>query len=98
MALQGILDMEKCQVRARGSQPRSQGDSADQDGLNTRASCEAAIQHSEKTDTNLNVRMLCSRGDKISLPDSVSVISVASFLSKVAVEGLFVQDAVVVAD
>ena len=50
------------------------------------------------TDTKTDVRMLGSKGDGMSLTDSVSVTRVASFLVKVAVEGLFVQSAVVVAN
>jgi hypothetical protein len=44
------------------------------------------------------VRTLGSKGDGMSWTDSVSVTSVASFLVKVAVEGLFVKSAVVVAN
>jgi hypothetical protein len=40
------------------------------------------------TDTKKNVKTLGSKGDGMSLTDSVSVTSVASFLVKVAVEGL----------
>ena len=50
------------------------------------------------TDTKTDVKTLGSKGDGMSLTDSVSVTSVASFLVKVAVEGLFVQSAVVVAN
>ncbi len=50
------------------------------------------------TDTKTDVRTLGSTGDGMSLTDSVSVTSVASFLVKVAVEGLFIKSAVVVAD
>jgi hypothetical protein len=50
------------------------------------------------TDTKTEVRILGSRGDGMSITDSVSVTNVASFLVKVAVEGLFVQSAVVVAN
>ncbi|KAF2492475.1 NAD(P)-binding protein [Lophium mytilinum] len=50
------------------------------------------------TDTKTYVRTLGSKGDGMSLTDSVSVTSVARFLVKVAVEGLFVQSAVVVAN
>lgn len=49
------------------------------------------------TDTNTDVKTLGSKGDGMSVTDSVSVTSVASFLVKVAVEGLFVQSAVVMA-
>lgn len=42
------------------------------------------------------VKTLGSKGDGMSLTDSVSVTSVARFLVKVAVEGLFVKSAVVV--
>ncbi len=48
----------------------------------------------EETD----VRTLGSHGKGMSLTDSVSVTSVARFLVKIAVEGLFVKSAVVVAD
>ncbi|KAE8450857.1 hypothetical protein EG329_005770 [Mollisiaceae sp. DMI_Dod_QoI] len=50
------------------------------------------------TDTKTDVRTLGSKGDGMSLTDSVSVTSVARFLVKVAVEGLFVKNAVVVAN
>jgi hypothetical protein len=50
------------------------------------------------TDTKTDVKTPGSKGDGMSLTDSVSVTSVASFLVKVAVEGLFVQSAVVVAN
>jgi hypothetical protein len=50
------------------------------------------------TDSKTDVRTLGSQGDGMSLTDSVSVTSVASFLVKVAVEGLFVKSAVVVSD
>lgn len=50
------------------------------------------------TDTKTDVKTLGSKGDGMSVTDSVSVTSVASFLVKVAVEGLFVQSAVVVAN
>jgi len=42
------------------------------------------------------VKTLGSSGEGMSLSDSVTVASVASFLVKVAVEGLFVRSAVVV--
>lgn len=50
------------------------------------------------TDTKTDVRTLGSTGEGMGLTDSVSVTSVASFLVKVAVEGLFIQSAVVVAN
>ena len=50
------------------------------------------------TDTKMDVRTRGSKGDGMSWIDSVSVASVASFLVKVAVEGLFVKSAVVVAN
>ena len=50
------------------------------------------------TDRNTDVKTLGSKGDGMSLTDSVSITSVAGFLFKVAVEGLFVQSAVVVAN
>ncbi|KAH7410787.1 NAD-dependent epimerase/dehydratase [Cadophora sp. MPI-SDFR-AT-0126] len=43
-----------------------------------------------------DVRLLGSNGDGMSMSDSVSVASVARFLVKVAVEGLFIKSAVVV--
>jgi uncharacterized protein YbjT (DUF2867 family) len=48
--------------------------------------------------TKTAVKTLGSKGDGMSLADSVTVTSVASFLVKVAVEGLFVRDTVVVAN
>lgn len=48
------------------------------------------------TDTRTEVRTLGSKGDGMSLSDSVNVSSVARFLIKVAVEGLFIKSAVVV--
>ena len=48
------------------------------------------------TGTKKDVKMLGSKGDGMSMTDSVSVTSVARFLVKVAVEGLFIQSAVVV--
>lgn len=50
------------------------------------------------TGTKMDVKTLGSKGDGMTLSASVSVTSVASFLVKVAVEGLFVQSAVVVAN
>jgi hypothetical protein len=50
----------------------------------------------KSTDTKRDVRTLGSKGVGMSMTDSVSVTSVASFLVKVAVEGLFIQSAVVV--
>ncbi|KAF2668871.1 NAD(P)-binding protein [Microthyrium microscopicum] len=50
------------------------------------------------TDTKKDVRTLGSNGEGMGLGDSVSVASVASFLVKVAIEGLFVRSAVVVAN
>lgn len=52
----------------------------------------------QKPTKTKDVRTLGSKGDGMSLTDSVGVASVARFLVKVAVEGLFVQSAVVVAD
>lgn len=52
----------------------------------------------KSTDMKTEVRMLGSKGDGMSMMDSVNVTSVASFLVKVAVEGLFVKSAVVVAN
>jgi len=48
------------------------------------------------TDTKTEVKTLNSKGEGMSMTDSVSVSSVARFLVKIAVEGLFVRDAVVV--
>lgn len=48
------------------------------------------------TGTKKDVKTLGSKGDGMSMTDSVSVTSVANFLVKVAVEGLFIQSAVVV--
>lgn len=50
------------------------------------------------TKAKKDVRTLGSKGDGMSLTDSVGIASVARFLVKVAVEGLFIQSAVVVAD
>jgi hypothetical protein len=81
---QGILGVDQRQVRARGSQPRRQGDSADEDGLDSCEGCEAAIRDQKPTDTKTDVKTLGSKGAGMSLTDSVSVTSVASFLVKVA--------------
>ncbi|KAJ9653459.1 hypothetical protein H2198_007355 [Neophaeococcomyces mojaviensis] len=48
------------------------------------------------TDTKMDLKTLSSDGDGMRMSDSVSVASVARFLVKVAVEGLFVKSAVVV--
>ena len=57
------------------------------------------LQFDEKpTDAKADVRTLGSEGVGMSLSDSVSIASVARFLVKVAVEGLFVKSAVVVAN
>ena len=57
------------------------------------------FDHQKPVETKkADVRTLGSKGDGMSLTDSVSVISVANFLIKVAVEGLFIQSAVVVVD
>jgi hypothetical protein len=48
------------------------------------------------TDSKTDVKTLGSEGNGMSLTDSVSVTSVASFLVQVAVEGLFIKSAVVV--
>jgi hypothetical protein len=50
----------------------------------------------KSTDTKMSVKTLGSKGDGMSLTDSVTITSVASFLVKAAVEGLFVKSAVVV--
>ncbi|PMD33315.1 NAD(P)-binding protein [Hyaloscypha variabilis F] len=52
----------------------------------------------KKTETKRDVRTLGSTGDGMNMTDSVSVTSVARFLVKVAVEGLFIKSAVVVAN
>ncbi|CAO2653045.1 Nn.00g024560.m01.CDS01 [Neocucurbitaria sp. VM-36] len=44
------------------------------------------------------VKTLGSKGEGMRMMDSVSVVSVARFLVKVTVEGLFIQDAVVITD
>lgn len=49
-------------------------------------------------DTQTDIRTLGSKGEGMSLNDKISVISVANFLVKVGSEGLFVQNAVVVAN
>lgn len=58
------------------------------------------LQFDDQKPANMttDVKTLGSKGDGMTLTDSVSVASVASFLVKVAVEGLFVQSAVVVAN
>jgi hypothetical protein len=56
------------------------------------------FDNQKQNDTKKDVRTLGSNGDGMSMTDSVSVTSVASFLVKVAVEGLFVKSAVVVAN
>ena len=50
------------------------------------------------TDKETDVQTLGSKGDGMRMTDSVSVASVASFLVKVAVDGLFIKCAVVVRD
>ncbi|KAL2069623.1 hypothetical protein VTL71DRAFT_14302 [Oculimacula yallundae] len=50
------------------------------------------------TDADMEIRTLGSEGNGMSLTDSVTVASVARFLLKVAVEGLFIKSAVVVAN
>ncbi|KAH7346494.1 NADH(P)-binding-domain-containing protein [Rhexocercosporidium sp. MPI-PUGE-AT-0058] len=50
------------------------------------------------TDSRKEMRTLGSRGEGMSMSDSVNVASVARFLVKVAVEGLFIKSAVVVAN
>jgi hypothetical protein len=47
-------------------------------------------------DTKTEVKTRGSKGEGMGLTDTVSVTRVASFLVKVAVEGLFIKDAVVV--
>jgi hypothetical protein len=56
------------------------------------------LQFDDQKSTNkkTDVKTLGSNGVGMSLADSVSVSSVASFLVKAAVEGLFVKSAVVV--
>jgi hypothetical protein len=56
------------------------------------------FDNQKPTDTKTDMKTLGSKGDGMSLTDSAGVTSVASFLAKVAVEGLFAQSAVVVAD
>lgn len=51
-----------------------------------------------KTETKKHARTLGSDGQGMSVSDSINVATVASFLVKVAVEGLFVKEAVVVAE
>lgn len=53
---------------------------------------------SKPTKMKREVRTLGSMGDGMSLTDSVCIANVARFLVKVAVEGLFIQSAVVMAD
>lgn len=50
------------------------------------------------TGAKTDVQTLGSKGDGMGMTDSVSVSSAARFLVKVAVEGLFIKDAVVVRD
>lgn len=52
----------------------------------------------KSADTETDLRTMGGKGEGMSMSDSVSVASVARFLVKVAVEGLFVKSAVVVAD
>lgn len=58
----------------------------------------ARLQFDDQKLTSIkrDVKTLGSKGDGMSLTDSVSVANVASFLVKVAVQGLLVQSAVVV--
>ncbi|TVY91576.1 hypothetical protein LAWI1_G002893 [Lachnellula willkommii] len=56
------------------------------------------LDDQKPTDAKTNVRTLGSKGGGLSVADSLSIASVASFLAKVAVEGLFGQSAVVVAN
>lgn len=56
------------------------------------------FEDQKQSDVKADVKTLGSMGEGMSLTDSVSVSSVASFLVKVAVEGLFVRSAVVVVD
>jgi putative NADH-flavin reductase len=55
-------------------------------------------QNTKSNDATKEVRTLGSNGDGMGLSDSVSVAGVARFLVKTAVDGLFVHEAVVVAD
>jgi nucleoside-diphosphate-sugar epimerase len=50
----------------------------------------------KSTTARTDVKTLGNKGEGMTLTDSVSVTSVANFLVKVAVEGLFIQSAVVV--
>lgn len=56
------------------------------------------FEDQKHTGQNKEVRTLGSEGVGMSMTDSVSVVKVARFLVKVAIEGLFVQSAVVVAN
>lgn len=55
------------------------------------------FEDEKPTDTKTDVRTLGSNGAGMILNDSVAIASVAKFLIKVAVEGLFIKSAVVVA-
>jgi hypothetical protein len=61
---------------------------------------EAGIRRSEEepADTKKEVQILDSKGTGMRMTDSVRVSSVARFLVKVAVEGLYIKSAVVVRD
>lgn len=52
----------------------------------------------QPTDMTKDVRTLGSDGDGLGMSDSVSISSAARFLIKVAVDGLYVRSAVVIAD
>lgn len=54
------------------------------------------LDFDEKKKKKGDVKTLGSKGEGMMMSDSVSVASVARFLVKVAVEGLFVKSAVVV--
>jgi hypothetical protein len=55
-------------------------------------------QNQKPTDAKTDVKTLGANGEGMRMSDGVSVSSVARFLVKVAVEGLFVKGAVVVKD
>lgn len=56
------------------------------------------FDNQKPTTVEKDVKTLGSKGDGMSMTDGVTVRSVAGFLVKVAVEGLFVKSAVVVTD
>lgn len=56
------------------------------------------LEFDDKKPADADVKTLGSSGKGMGMMDAVSVTSVARFLVKVAVEGLFVKDAVVVSN